>query len=132
MRRNLTLLALGSVLAAVTMAGARTARGKSSMQEPGMTARLVDATEKAQERSATVAAHVTGLRLIDPASVHEKAKAGEGHLHYQVDGGPVIATPSTKLSFHELTSGDHKITVVLAGNDHRPLGPQDTLTVKVP
>jgi hypothetical protein len=38
----------------------------------------------------------------------------------------------TKLSFHELSSGEHKIVVMLAGNDHKPLGPQETLTVTVP
>lgn len=67
---------------------------------------------------------------------HTKSAAKQpgmtARLHYQIDDSPVIATPSTKLSFHELKPGDHKITVVLAGNDHRPLGPQDTLTVKVP
>jgi hypothetical protein len=37
-----------------------------------------------------------------------------------------------KLSFHGLTPGAHKIVVTLAGNDHNPLGPQQTLNVTIP
>jgi hypothetical protein len=58
--------------------------------------------------------------------------AGQGHVDYQVVKGPIIATPTAKLSFHELTPGAHTIVVVLAGNDHKPLGPQQQLTVSVP
>lgn len=97
-----------------------------------LTATLVDAEKKAAQKAATVEVKVSGIKLIDPGTVNEMAKAGQGHLHYQVDDGPVIATPATKLSFHGLTSGEHKIVVVLAGNDHNPLGPQQTLTVKIP
>jgi hypothetical protein len=42
----------------------------------------------------------------------------------QVDGGPIIATPAAKLSFHGLSPGKHQILVMLAANDHSPLGPQ--------
>jgi hypothetical protein len=42
----------------------------------------------------------------------------------------VEVTP--KLSFHGLTRGQHKIVVVLAANDHNPLGPQETLSVTTP
>jgi hypothetical protein len=64
--------------------------------------------------------------------VGEKPMKGQGHLHYRVDDGPVIATTSTKLSFHDLKPGAHKIEVVLAANDHNPLGPKATLNVTVP
>ena len=97
-----------------------------------LTATLVDAEKKAAKKEATVDVKATGIELIDPAKVHEMPKAGQGHLHYQVDDGPVIATTTTKLSFHGLTSGKHKIVVMLAGNDHNPLGPQQTLEVTVP
>jgi hypothetical protein len=97
-----------------------------------LTATLVDAEKKAAQKAATVQVKTTGIKLIDPASVNEKPHAGQGHLHYQVDSGPIIATTATKLSFHELTSGPHKIMVALAGNDHNPLGPQQTLDVTIP
>ncbi|HET6890757.1 MAG TPA: hypothetical protein VFH31_06620, partial [Pyrinomonadaceae bacterium] len=71
---------------------------------PTLTATLVDAEKKAAQKAATVQVKTTGIRLIDPATVGEKPRAGQGHLHYQVDGGPIIATTATKLSFHELSS----------------------------
>jgi hypothetical protein len=95
-------------------------------------AKLVDPEMKAQKKAATVTVKVTGVAIIDPASVGEKPKNGQGHLHYRVDDGPVIATTATKLTFHELKPGPHKIEVVLAGNDHNPLGPQQILNVTVP
>jgi hypothetical protein len=105
---------------------------ESKTQGPTLTATLVDAAKKAQQKAATVSVETTGIKLTDPASVNEQAKAGQGHLHYQVDGGPIIATTATKLSFHGLTPGAHKIVVMLAGNDHNPLGPQQTLEVTIP
>lgn len=97
-----------------------------------LSATLSDPEKKAQERTATVEVKVVGIQLIDPAAVYEEPQQGQGHLHYQVDKGPVIATTTTKLSFHELSLGAHKITVMLVGNDHQPLGPRETLTVNVP
>ena len=99
---------------------------------PTMTAQLVDPEKKAAARAATVEVTVSGVELVDPATAAEKPMSGQGHLHYQVDNGPVIATPAAKLSFHELTPGNHTIVVVLAGNDHKPLGPPQRLTVTVP
>jgi hypothetical protein len=97
-----------------------------------LTASLVDGDRNAAKRSAVVQASIEGIDLVDPAAVNEKPKDGQGHLHYQLDGGPLVATTNTKMSFHELTSGTHSITVTLAGNDHAPLGPQQTLTVVIP
>ena len=99
---------------------------------PTLTAKLIDPEKKAQQKAATVDVKVTGIKIIDPATVNEKPIAGQGHLHYQVDDGPIIATTTMKLSFHGLTPGAHKIVVTLAGNDHNPLGPQETLNVTIP
>jgi Family of unknown function (DUF6130) len=106
--------------------------GTMAKGTPTLTATLVDPEKKAQQKAATVDVKVTGINLIDPAKVNEQPKMGQGHLHYQVDDGPIIATPATKLSFHGLTPGQHKILVALAGNDHNPLGPQQTLSVTIP
>ena len=109
---------------------------KPMLSGPGTTAELSaalsDPEKKAQERTATVEVKVVGIQLIDPAAVHEEPQRGQGHLHYQVDNGPVIATITTKLSFHELSVGARKISVMLVGNDHQPLGPRETLTVNIP
>jgi hypothetical protein len=107
-------------------------QAQAASTRPTMTAKLVDPEKKAAERTATVEVTVSGVELIDPATAMEKTAAGQGHLHYQVDKGPVIATTAPKLSFHELTPGSHTIVVMLAGNDHKPLGPQERLMVTVP
>jgi hypothetical protein len=99
---------------------------------PTLSAKLVDQEAKAKKKAATVEAVVTGLEIVDPGAVNEVAKEGQGHLHYQVDDGPIIATTVTKLSFHELTVGKHVIKVSLAGNDHKALGPEQVLNVDVP
>lgn len=121
-----------SVLARAQYGSSTKAQAESKSQGPTLTATLVDAAKKAQQKAATVSVETTGIKLVDPASVNEQAKPGQGHLHYQVDDGPIIATTATKLSFHGLTAGAHKIVVMLAGNDHNPLGPQQTLDVTVP
>ena len=99
---------------------------------PSLKAVLVDPEKKALKQTATVKVTVVGVQMIDPALVGESPKTGQGHLHYQVDDGPVIATPTTKLSFHGLKPGRHTIVVVLSANDHQPLGPQETLSVTIP
>lgn len=99
---------------------------------PELSAQLIDPEKNVREQTATVEVKVAGIQLIDPAAVHEQPQRGQGHLHYQVDAGPVIATTTTKLSFHELTLGSHRITVMLVGNDHEALGPRETLTVDIP
>jgi hypothetical protein len=101
-------------------------------QSATLSASLVDAEKNAKEKTATVEVRVSGVELIDPAKTSKQPMKGQGHLHYQVDSGPVIATTSPKLSFHELTPGKHKIVVMLANNDHSPAGPQQTLEITVP
>jgi hypothetical protein len=95
-------------------------------------AMLVDEKTKAEKKNAVVKVTVTGIKMVDPALVNEKPRPGQGHIHYQVDDGPIIATPSLKLSLHELKPGEHTIKVTLVGNDHKPLGPEETLTVTIP
>jgi hypothetical protein len=114
---------------AVTTVDAQT---PSTGTKPTMTAKLVDPDKKAAEGAATVEVTVSGVELTDPAIANEKPVPGQGHLHYQVDKGPVVATPTAKLTWHDLTPGTHTIVVMLAGNDHKPLGPQQQLTVTVP
>jgi hypothetical protein len=101
-------------------------------QSAALTASLVDAEKNAKDKSATVEVRVTGVQLIDPAATSKQPMKGQGHLHYQVDDGPIIATTTAKLSFHGLSSGKHKIVVMLANNDHSPAGPQQTLEITVP
>lgn len=108
---------------AVTVAGG---------QKPALTARLVDKDQKAAKRAATVQVEPRNVTLTDPAAAGERPQPGQAHLHYRVDSGPVVATTTTKLSFHELEPGAHRISVVLAGNDHQPVSDPVQLEVRVP
>jgi hypothetical protein len=96
--------------------GTKPQTSSAAQGTPTLTAKLVDPEKKAQQKAATVDVKVTGIKIIDPATVNEKPIAGQGHLHYQVDDGPIIATTTMKLSFHGLTPGPHKIVVTLAGS----------------
>jgi hypothetical protein len=143
-QNNLRRLALVSMLSLALLGivpsaeaqeryGATPPQGAKAAGHPAaLTATLVNPEHNAKEQAATVQVNVAGVEMTDPAAVKEEPKAGQGHLHYQVDKGPVVATTATKLSFHDLSPGQHTIVVMLAGNDHSPLGPQATLTVTIP
>jgi hypothetical protein len=96
--------------------------------DPTLSVSLKDREENARKQGASLVATVTGLQLVDPG----QPQAGQGHLHYRLDGGPVIATTATKLGFHALSPGSHRIEVALVGNDHKPLGPRQTVSVEIP
>lgn len=127
-----SLAIVTALLTVMTAAPRVIAQVPGSATKPSITAKLIDADKKAAAQAATVEVTTVGVELVDPALSMEKPVSGQGHLHYQLDKGPVIATPSAKLSFHELTPGAHTIVVMLAGNDHKPLGPQATLNVTIP
>lgn len=95
-------------------------------------AKLVDSEANASKRSAVVEVKASGLILIDPALSTKMNTTPEGHFHYQVDNGFVIATPVNKLSFHNLSSGTHQISVSLADNDHKAIGLAQVLMVTIP
>lgn len=97
-----------------------------------LSAELVDARQKAHQKAATVQVQVSGVHVLDPAASGERPQPGQAHFHYQLDDGPIIATTAPKLSFHELSPGRHTISVVMADNAHRPLGPRQTLSVTIP
>jgi len=124
----LRVLTIAGILGAIASCPV-IAQGAST---PALKATLVDAAKKAEAKTATVQVTVSGIRLIDPDKTHGQAKQGQGHLHYQLDNGPVIATTATKLSFHGLASGQHTLVVMLAGNTHEPLGPKEALTFQIP
>ena len=114
--------------------------GQQSLEDLGRTldaggpalVATVDRSERFSDKSAEVRVTVAGIGLIDPHLSGEYARDGQGHLHYKVDDGPVVATTATRLSFQDLTPGRHTIVVSLAGNDHRPIGPKRILTISIP
>ena len=104
----------------------------ASAADPQLDAELVDADVNAAKGNALIKVAVTGVQLIDADEAGPAPKKGEGHLHYQVDDGPVIATSASKLAFHELQPGEHQIRVTLVGNDHQPIGPKEVVNVMIP
>lgn len=96
---------------------------------PSISATLIDRDAKARKGWATVEVKVAGIELVE--SPTGQVRVGEGHLHYRVDDGFVIATTAEKLSFHALSRGKHRIEIRLVGNDHLDLGPVSTLEVDV-
>jgi len=105
---------------------------KTAAPAPTLSATLMQPEQKAKKHEATVQVQVSGVDIVDPATASEKPEPGQGHLHYQLDSGPIIATTTTKLAFHKLAPGKHQIMVMLAGNDHQPLGPKESLHVTIP
>jgi hypothetical protein len=103
-------------------------QGTADVTPPALSAEVVPAGKN----SALVRVLVKGVKLVDPDAAGGKPVSGQGHLHYILDDGPIIFTTAVKLGFHGLSSGKHLLTVLLAGNDHAPLGPTQTLTFVVP
>jgi len=120
---------LDRLCATLTLA-ALLAPGWARAAEPALDASLIDRDAKARKGWATIQVEVRGIDLVD--SPTGRPVDGQGHLHYRVDDGPVIATPTARLGFHGLAIGAHRILVELVGNDHRPLGPAKTLELTVP
>jgi hypothetical protein len=106
--------------------------GSAVGAEPAMKVTVVDLDTTRAGGSATIGVELSDIEMVDPASVNERVERGEGHLHYRVGEGPVVATTATRLSFHELPPGEHRIEVTLVGNNHQPIGPREVLEVTVP
>jgi hypothetical protein len=73
-------------MALAALLGAQVGAQTQPASQPGpssMTARLIDAEKKAAQQAATVEVSVSGVEMIDPAKVGEKAMTGQGHLHYR-------------------------------------------------
>jgi hypothetical protein len=124
-------LILTGAAAVLLFVGSASLPRLTEASDPGLSATFVDKTKDPSDRTATVTVQVSGVRLTDPATANETAKAGEGHLHYKLDDGPVIATTAPKLSFHQLKAGPHRVVVMLAGNDHKALGPEKSLDLEI-
>jgi hypothetical protein len=130
LRRCVAAGTLGLGLTVIGQAGAAIAAAESG--QPTLEAGLVNAEKNSARGWATVQVKVGGVELVDPASVGEVVKKGQGHLHYRLDDGPVVATTAPKLSFHDLKPGRHRIEVVLAANDHSSTGVERTVEVEIP
>ena len=118
-----TRIALSLLAACGLFVGARTALAADPK---------IDAEQNAAKGNALMKVTVTDFELIEADEAGSTPRSGQGHLHYRVDKGPVIATSAKKLAFHELEPGTHEIHVALVGNDHKPIGPEESVTLQIP
>lgn len=139
------LLAAAS-LAALVFAVAASAAGKPAVV-------FVSPSQGATTGSTvTFRIKLTNFKL-DPKDVGKRAKAGFGHLHFQMDGGkfdyPKYSGANGKLAvqlgiagkyspsvlptirYSHLPKGKHKLVVILANNDHSPAGATASITFTV-
>jgi hypothetical protein len=119
-------LSLAVLLLGVVLGAAR------ALAEPALDAELMNEALNGRKAAAVIRVAVSGVELVDPDEAGAEPVAGQAHLLYRLDGGPVVATTARKLAFRELAPGSHSVAVLLAGNDGAPLGPQETLAVLIP
>ncbi len=88
---------------------------------------------------------VQGFQIVD--KLGEKAKKGEGHVHYYLDvdkvptkaGKPAItegegtyhAEATTSYTWKDVAPGKHKLAVQLVNNDHTPLKPPSVDEIEI-
>jgi hypothetical protein len=75
---------------------------------------------------------VTDLEIVDPIEVNEVPRDGQGHIHLQLDDGPILAVPSLRMRLSRIRGGQHTIKVMLHANDHSPLGAQVQIQLPIP
>lgn len=71
---------------------------------------------------------------LKPVGTTPGKAAGQGHIHYLVDGKPAegdYATPNKNFTFRNLAAGEHTLRAELVNNDHTPLSPPIFAEVKV-
>lgn len=86
------------------------------------------------KEGATVGSSVTfklaleNFKIAAPGGV---VKAGEGHLHYFVDGGTYNALADSVFTLDSLSPGEHTVKVTLQDNSHADLGIEKTVKFTV-
>jgi hypothetical protein len=100
---------------------------------------------KLQGKDLLVTVTVQGFQIVD--KLGQKAKKGEGHIHYYLDVDKIPTTPgkpaitddastyhavaTTSYTWKDVAPGKHKLAVQLVNNDHTPLEPFATDKIKV-
>lgn len=77
----------------------------------------------------TIKASVSNFDLVD-YTTHKTATAGEGHLHFFIDGGRYAFTYFPSYTYTDVKPGEHEITVILVNSDHTNLKPSIEKKVK--
>ena len=138
--RFVTVIALGGLLAvSLVAAGCSKATTASGSATPSAQASVAPTLELlAPVQGGTVSAgdvtasvKTTGLKFSMPSTTNV---AGEGHVHFTLDGQPLQMSAKPEYTFTGLTPGQHKLKAELVQNDAKSFAPpveqEITFTVK--
>ena len=126
----MTLLALGGCSGASSGGGkpvspsqaAPKASGPSAVSAPAPTIELVAPAAGAPVAAGDVAVSVktTGLTFTMPSNTNV---AGEGHVHFTLDGAPFKMSVKPDYTYAGVAPGDHKLVAELVQNDTKSFSP---------
>jgi len=111
------LIALGGCAKSVSTGAAEPA---ASVTPPTIeiVAPAAGATVPAGDVSMSV--KTTDLKFVMPSNT---AVAGEGHVHFSLDGGPEQMSDSPDYVYKDVAPGEHKLVAQLVQNDTKPFSP---------
>ena len=102
--------------------GAATSTDQSAAPVTPPTIELVTPANGATVPAGDVSMSVktTGLKFVMPSNT---AVAGEGHVHFSLDGGPEQMSDSPDYVYKDVAPGEHTLTAQLVQNDTKPFSP---------
>lgn len=68
----------------------------------------------------SVAVETTGLEFVMPSN---KNVAGQGHVHFSIDGGPIVMSVEPKTELKDVEPGKHKLVAELVQNNTESFDP---------
>lgn len=117
-------LALGLLAACASGAGSPSSGSSTSSdaasQPPTLTLVEPAAGGAVPAGTVTVAVESTGLEFVMPGGTNV---AGEGHVHFTLDDGPIVMSVEQRTTFKDVPPGEHKLVAELVQNDTTPFSP---------
>lgn len=126
-----SLVAVGMLVTVVLLAACTSAspsdKGTSSSPDakPAVAPTLTLVTPAAGSTVAAGEVEVTietsGLKFTMPSNTNV---AGEGHVHFSLDGGPIVMSTEKTTTLKDVKPGAHKLVAELVQNDTTPFDPR--------
>lgn len=118
------VLALGLSVSACTTPQAAGTSGEPAAAKSATlpTMKLTAPAANAEVPAGDVAVKVetTGLEFVMPGA---KLVAGQGHVHFTLDGGTTEMSAKPEYVFKDVKPGEHKLVAELVQNDAKPFDP---------
>ena len=122
-------MALGILLTGTVMAQDGVWQGQKG--HPMLRATLKNKEKNSEQHAAEVEVETQNIALVN-LGISSYPANDLGVLEYQVDQGPVLATPDTLVMFRSLTPGKHVITISLVSTNYKELDAKAELEVDIP